>query len=99
MIAFVLILAGLLWVVALSAVAIKAVEAIDYSTVRACVLGLSALMMMAAPIAVMVSMESQEDPYSDRLCLRGHQEWRTSTSGRGGTSTYKVWVCEQWDAR
>jgi hypothetical protein len=65
-----------------------------------------AAVLLAGGIAFIASGDS--DPYANRLCLRGHQEWRTEQGAPilvgkvivpGTPHTRKVWVCDQWEAR
>jgi hypothetical protein len=62
------------------------------------------LLVFVGPVAAYQS--SVDDPYANTLCVRGHQEWQTTSTpvlvGKvivPTTSTHKVWMCEQWEAR
>ncbi len=68
------------------------------------VVGLLAVLVLVAPLAIYYG--DPADPHAMTLCLRGHQEWRTTqgTMMVGKVivptrSTRKVWMCEQWEAR
>ena len=80
------------------------IEGIDERRVLPFALGSAGgLIMVLIVAAAVVQLDGQN---SDRLCQRGHQEWRTTQrapvlAGKvivpGGSSTSKVWVCEQWE--
>lgn len=62
------------------------------------------LLVLVGPIAAYQS--GGNDPYANTLCVRGHQEWQTTSTpvlvGKvivPTSSTRKVWMCEQWEAR
>lgn len=66
-------------------------------------IGLIAALMLVVPGAIYYG---DTDPYASVLCLHGHQEWVTTSApvlvGKAmvpTTSTSKVWVCDQWEAR
>lgn len=69
--------------------------------------GMIAVALVVASVGITVlSGLDDDDPYPNRLCRRGHQEWRTEQTppmlvGKvmipGQTRRVKVWVCDEWE--
>lgn len=105
---FLLVVFMCLWLIALVALAIRAMDAWDvHGPRRGSIYAMSTIALFALPFGVAASWAGS-DPYARTLCLRGHQEWQRTTRSTmivgktimpGGSSTHKVWVCDQWEAR
>lgn len=61
--------------------------------------GIAAIALFIVPIALAVALSSDDDPYPNLLCMRGHQEWVLTHHAKGGTTRSKTWVCDQWEAK
>jgi hypothetical protein len=104
MFVFFAVIAGCLWLVAVGALCIATFDAFEYHGIgRGVTFAAFGLVLFAVPFGVASAMG---DGRGDRLCLRGHQEWRESWRGPvvvgkvivpGGRSTSKSWVCDQWE--
>lgn len=95
----------IVWLICLIALGIFAVETwISRGWKRGLPVAAAGILLFAVPVGLAGGVN---DPNANRLCLSGHQEWRSSyrapiLAGKvivpGGTSTSKVWVCERWEA-
>ena len=91
-----------LWALAVCGLGIVAmIQCFEGSMRWGVVSAAGAIVLFALPFGLFAG-----DPLDPRLCLRGHQEWRTEMAPRlvgkvivSTTQTRKVWICEQWEAR
>ena len=103
MVAFVVVMALVGWVVAIMALVLQALEA--DGTRKGWVFGFLAAILFSFGCAVLIEAVSGDEP--NVLCLSGHQEWASVTTGPvmvgktmmpATTSHHKQWVCDQWES-
>jgi hypothetical protein len=105
---FLWVVVGLLYLLLLGVAGVKLLDySIDYPWERKTLVMLAVvILLIAAPVAAVVSASGMTDPNANRLCVSGHEEWVTrrrpaALVGKvfvpGGTYTRKAWFCDRWE--